>query len=72
MATKSNGHSISKIKKIYNRDKHKILKSAKNAKIKLTDAEEGVEKYAKDHPWKMIGYSLLIGAVAAKLLHFRK
>ena len=72
MAAKSNGHLKSKIKKIYKRDKHIIVKTAKDAKDKFIDAEESVEKYAKDHPWKTIGFSLLAGAVAARILHFRK
>jgi|GEM_PF-6335609 len=73
-----NGHFREKLKRLYKRDKHKVLKAANaissaatDAKDKLSDVEESVEKYAKANPWKTMGISLLAGVVVAKILNFR-
>jgi ElaB/YqjD/DUF883 family membrane-anchored ribosome-binding protein len=79
MVTKSNGHLRDKIKKLYKRDKHKIVAATKaitdatqEAKERFSDVEKSMEKYAKANPWKTMGFSILAGAIVAKVLHLRK
>jgi ElaB/YqjD/DUF883 family membrane-anchored ribosome-binding protein len=58
MTVKINGRS---------RDMKKLANAARDAKDKFSDVEQTVEKYAKTHPWKSLGVSLLAGVLVGKL-----
>ncbi len=84
---RSNGHTAvkrvstlgSKLRKLYGRDKirlrattTKITNAAHDAREKIVEVEQSVQKYAKAHPWQTMGISVLAGVVVARILNIRK
>lgn len=46
----------------------KLTNAASDAKERFTEVEETVQKYAKAHPWKTMGMTLLAGVVVGQLM----
>ena len=75
----TNGHLSTKFKngltsnrKTLKAATKKITRAASDAKERFTEVEETVQKYAKAHPWKAMGITLLAGVVAGRIIGMLK
>jgi len=50
----------------------RITHAAHDAREKMVEVEKSVQKYAKAHPWKTMGISVLAGVVVARILGTRR
>ncbi len=69
MTNKNNGKSFEELAHI--EDIKKIVESVKDKsedlKKKTAEIQKSIGKYAKENPWKAIGFSALFGAIISKL-----
>ena len=70
---KSNGRATtgSKSRTLLTRTK-RITRAAHDAQEKFVEVEQNVEKYAKAHPWRTMGLSVITGMLVGRILNNRR